>query len=283
MILDGKKLKNRLLNEYRDIVRSKSLHMKLSIIRVGVDDASSIYIRNKQRACEFVGVDLNIIYFSEKTTNEKIAEVIDDLNKDPNVTGIIIQSPIPSHLDYEYLTNLIDPKKDVDGFTKENIYNLYLNKDTLMPCTVKGIIKLLEYNKIELKGKNVLIIGRGNIVGKPLSLALENKDATVTLAHSNTVGLSTVARTSDIIICACGVPKLVNSSFVNEKSIVIDVGISYVDGKIVGDVDYEDIKDKVLYITPNPGGVGPLTVAMIIDNLIELRSKYGQDIDWCVK
>lgn len=279
MILDGKKLKNRLLNEYRDIVRSKSLHMRLSIIRVGDDEASSIYIRNKERACEFVGVDLNKIYFSLKTTNEKIAEVINDLNRDPNVTGIIIQSPIPSHLDYEYLTNLIDPKKDVDGFTKENIYNLYLNKDTLMPCTVKGIIKLLEYNKIELKGKNVLIIGRGNIVGKPLSLALENRDATVTLAHSNTVGLSAIARASDIIICACGVPKLVNSSFVNEKSIVIDVGISYVDGKIVGDVDYEDIKDKVLYITPNPGGVGPLTVAMIIDNLIELRSKYGQDIN----
>lgn len=279
MILDGKKLRNVLLNEYRDIVRNESLHMKLAIIRVGDDKASTIYIDNKMKACEFVGVDVCLSHFTEIATNESVANLIREYNEDPSVTGIILQSPIPSFLDYDYLTNLIDPSKDVDGFTKENVYNLYLNKDTIMPCTVKGIIKLLEYNDINLRGKNVLIIGRGNIVGKPLALALENKDATVTLAHSKTIDLSHLAASSDIIISACGVPKLVNESFVNENSIVVDVGISYVDGKIVGDVDYEAIKDRVFYITPNPGGVGPLTVAMIIDNLIEMRRKNGQNID----
>ena len=165
---------------------------------------------------------------------------------------------------------MILPSKDVDGFTKDNVYNLYLNKKSILPCTVKGIIKLLEYYNIEINGKNVAIIGRGNIVGKPLAMALENRNATVSLLHSKTKDLKMFTKDAEIVVVACGIPKLLKKEMIKEGSVVIDVGISRVDGKIVGDIDFDNIKDIALFVTPNPGGIGPMTIAMIIDNLIEM-------------
>ena len=268
MILDGKKVKNELLECYKEKITKEKIKAKLAVIQVGNNEASNIYIRNKEKACKYVGIDFELFKLESDVKEEKIIKLIDDLNNDKNVTGIILQSPISKKLDYSYLSNLIKCEKDVDGFTKNNIYNLYLGKDCLIPCTVRGIIKLLSYYNIDLTGKDVLVIGRGPIVGRPLLLALLNKNASVSICHSKSRNLKQKCLNSDIIISAVGVPHLISKDMVNKDSIVIDVGISYKDGKIVGDVDYINIKDNCKAITPNPGGVGPMTVAMIIDNIL---------------
>ena len=204
----------------------------------------------------------------EKTKEEDLIKLINKLNSDNEITGIILQSPVPSQIDFNKCSGLIDAKKDVDGFTKENIYNLYLGVDTILPCTVKGIIRLLEEYKIKISGENVVIVGRGNIVGHPLGLAMLNKDATVTIAHSKTNNLKDITKKADILISATGIPHLIKEDMVKENATIIDVGVAKIDGKIVGDVDFINVSKKAKYITPNPGGVGPMTVAMIIDNLI---------------
>ena len=271
MILDGKKLKDELLLEYKNIILKENLDITLAVILIGDDLASSIYVNNKKIACEMVGIKFRLYHLSSTVLEKEVVDLIRKLNQDDNVTGIILQSPIPKNLDYDFCCQNIASKKDIDGFTKDNIYNLYLRKKGLLPCTVKGILKLLEHYNIPLSGSNVLIVGRGNIVGKPLSLALSNKDATVTLCHSKTKNLKMHAKNADIIISAVGKPGLISADMVNENACVIDVGISRVNGKIVGDVMFDEVKDKCLYITPVPGGVGPMTVAMIIDNLIETK------------
>ncbi len=271
MILDGKKLKDELLLEYKDIILKENLDITLAVILIGDDLASNIYVNNKKIACEMVGIKFRLYHLPSTALEKEVVDLIRKLNQDENVTGIILQSPIPKNLDYDLCCQNIASKKDIDGFTKDNIYNLYLHKKGLLPCTVKGILKLLEHYNIPLSGSNVLIVGRGNIVGKPLSLALSNKDATVTLCHSKTKDLKMHAKNADIIISAVGKPGLISADMVNENACVIDVGISRVNGKIVGDVMFDEVKDKCLYITPVPGGVGPMTVAMIIDNLIETK------------
>lgn len=271
MILDGKKLKDELLLKYKDIILKENLDITLAVILIGDDLASSIYVNNKKIACETVGIKFRLYHLPSTVLEKEVVDLIRKLNQDDNVTGIILQSPIPKNLDYDLCCQNIASKKDIDGFTKDNIYNLYLRKKGLLPCTVKGILKLLEHYNIPLSGSNVLIVGRGNIVGKPLSLALSNKDATVTLCHSKTKNLKMHAKNADIIISAVGKPGLISADMVNENACVIDVGISRVNGKIVGDVMFDEVKDKCLYITPVPGGVGPMTVAMIIDNLIETK------------
>lgn len=268
MILDGKKVRDEYLLLAKKRIEEENIKATLAIILVGDNEASKIYIRNKEKYCNMVGIMVEKYLLSETTSEMKLINLINRLNNEDRITGIILQSPVPSHINFDNCSGLINPLKDVDGFTKENIYSLYLNKECLMPCTVKGIIKLLDSYNINLSGKNVLIIGRGNIVGHPLSLALLNKDATVTLAHSKTKDLKEICLRSDIIISATGVPHLITSDYVSDDTIVIDVGISRVDGKIVGDVDFENIQHKASYITPNPGGVGPMTVAMIIDNCL---------------
>ena len=271
MILDGKKLKDELLLKYKDIILKENLDITLAVILIGDDLASSIYVNNKKIACEMVGIKFRLYHLPSTVLEKEVVDLIRKLNQDDNVTGIILQSPVPKNLDYDFCCQNIASKKDIDGFTKDNIYNLYLRKKGLLPCTVKGILKLLEHYNIPLSGSNVLIVGRGNIVGKPLSLALSNKDATVTLCHSKTKNLKMNAKNADIIISAVGKPGLISADMVNENACVIDVGISRVNGKIVGDVMFDEVKDKCLYITPVPGGVGPMTVAMIIDNLIETK------------
>ena len=272
MILDGKKVRDEILSDLRLKIATKNLNITLAILLVGDDEASKIYIKNKEKYCKSVGINVLKYVFNETATEKDVIEVINDLN-DSDITGIILQSPVPEGIDFDKCSNLIDSKKDVDGFTKDNIYNLYLGKKTILPCTVKGIIKLLEYYKIPISGSNVVIVGRGNIVGHPLSLALENMDATVTLAHSKTKNLASITENADILISATGVKHLITKDMVKYGSTVIDVGVTRVDGKIYGDVDFENIKDIAKYITPNPGGVGPMTVAMIIDNLVEMEER----------
>lgn len=272
MILDGKKVRDEILSDLRLKIATKNLNITLAILLVGDDEASKIYIKNKEKYCKSVGINVLKYVFNETATEEDVIEVINDLN-DSDITGIILQSPVPEGIDFDKCSNLIDSKKDVDGFTAYNIYNLYLGKKTILPCTVKGIIKLLEYYKIPISGSNVVIVGRGNIVGHPLSLALENMDATVTLAHSKTKNLASITKNADILISATGVKHLITKDMVKYGSTVIDVGVTRVDGKIYGDVDFENIKDIAKYITPNPGGVGPMTVAMIIDNLVEMEER----------
>ena len=272
MILDGKKVRDEILSDLRLKIATKNLNITLAILLVGDDEASKIYIKNKEKYCKSVGINVLKYVFNETATEEDVIEVINDLN-DSDITGIILQSPVPEGIDFDKCSNFIDSKKDVDGFTKDNIYNLYLGKKTILPCTVKGIIKLLEYYKIPISGSNVVIVGRGNIVGHPLSLALENMDATVTLAHSKTKNLASITKNADILISATGVKHLITKDMVKYGSTVIDVGVTRVDGKIYGDVDFENIKDIAKYITPNPGGVGPMTVAMIIDNLVEMEER----------
>lgn len=272
MILDGKKVRDEILSDLRLKIATKNLNITLAILLVGDDEASKIYIKNKEKYCKSVGINVLKYVFNETATEKDVIEVINDLN-DSDITGIILQSPVPEGIDFDKCSNLIDSKKDVDGFTKDNIYNLYLGKKTILPCTVKGIIKLLEYYKIPISGSNVVIVGRGNIVGHPLSLALENMDATVTLAHSKTKNLASITKNADILISATGVKHLITKDMVKYGSTVIDVGVTRVDGKIYGDVDFENIKDIAKYITPNPGGVGPMTVAMIIDNLVEMEER----------
>ncbi len=270
MILDGKKLRDELLVQYKEKIKEEKLNITLAIILVGNNEASKLYIKNKEKYCTEVGIKVDKYLLDEDTSEEVLINLIKDLNEDEKITGIILQSPVPNGIDFDKCSGMILPSKDVDGFTKDNVYNLYLNKKSILPCTVKGIIKLLEYYNIEINGKNVAIIGRGNIVGKPLAMALENRNATVSLLHSKTKDLKMFTKDADIVVVACGIPKLLKKEMIKEGSVVIDVGISRVDGKIVGDIDFDNIKDIALFVTPNPGGIGPMTIAMIIDNLIEM-------------
>ncbi len=271
MILDGKKLREELLANYKNIIEKENLKIKLAIIQVGDNEASNIYVKNKEKYCNMVGIKTDIYKLSSDTKEEELINLIDKLNKIKEVTGIILQSPVPKHIDYDKCSKTILSSKDVDGFTKENIYKLYMNEDTIMPATVKGIIVLLKKYNINIDGSNVVIIGRGNIVGKPLSLALTNENATVSLLHSHTKDITKYTKEADIIISACGTPKIITSDMIKDNSVVIDVGVNRINGKIVGDVDFESVSKKASYITPNPGGVGPMTIAMIIDNLIKLK------------
>ena len=271
MILDGKKLREELLANYKNIIEKENLKIKLAIIQVGDNEASNIYVKNKEKYCNMVGIKTDIYKLSSDTKEEELINLIDKLNKIKEVTGIILQSPVPKHIDYDKCSKTILSSKDVDGFTKENIYKLYMNKDTIMPATVKGIIVLLKKYNINIDGSNVVIIGRGNIVGKPLSLALTNENATVSLLHSHTKDITKYTKEADIIISACGTPNIITSDMIKDNSVVIDVGVNRINGKIVGDVDFESVSKKASFITPNPGGVGPMTIAMIIDNLIKLK------------
>lgn len=271
MILDGKKLREELLANYKNIIEKENLKIKLAIIQVGDNEASNIYVKNKEKYCNMVGIKTDIYKLSSDTKEEELINLIDKLNKIKEVTGIILQSPVPKHINYDKCSKTILSSKDVDGFTKENIYKLYMNEDTIMPATVKGIIVLLKKYNINIDGSNVVIIGRGNIVGKPLSLALTNENATVSLLHSHTKDITKYTKEADIIISACGTPNIITSDMIKDNCVVIDVGVNRINGKIVGDVDFESVSKKASYITPNPGGVGPMTIAMIIDNLIKLK------------
>ena len=267
-IMDGKLLKNKILDSVKEKIEKNNLDIKLAIILIGDNPASEIYVNNKEKACIYTGIKCDKYLLDNMVTEEEVLNLIDKLNNDDSVTGIIFQSPVPNHIDFDKCAGSIKYYKDIDGFTRDNIYNLYMNKTGLIPCTVKGIIRLLDEYMIEIEGKHAVIVGRGNIVGKPLAMALLNRNATVTICHSKTKNLEEICKSADILISAVGRPNLITKEMIKEDAVIIDVGISRVDNKIVGDTNFDEIKDKCTYITPVPGGVGPMTVAMIMEDLL---------------
>ena len=243
---------------------------------VGENSASKIYVKNKSKACNEIGIEYEEFNIQNKITSEELKELINKLNEDSTINGILLQSPIPSNLDINEILKTIKPEKDVDGFNPVNVGKLVLNQDTFVSCTPFGIIKMLEEYNIDLCGKNVVILGRSNIVGKPLLHCLLNKNATVTICHSKTQNIKEITSKADILITAIGHPRFVTSDMVKDDVVVIDVGINRLDdGKIVGDVDFENVKEKASYITPVPGGVGPMTIAMLMNNVIKATKRQN--------
>ena len=272
-IIDGKELAKHIREELKEEVKelkNAEIYPKLAVIMVGDDPASKVYVRNKSRACEDVGIEYEEYLLPAKTTREELLELIEKLNNDERVHGILVQSPLPEGLDANEAFRTILPKKDVDGFHPVNVGKLSLNQDCFVSCTPYGIIKMLEAYNVPIEGANAVIIGRSNIVGKPLAQCLLNKNATVTICHSKTKNLKEITKKADILIAAIGKPKFVTEDMVKENATVIDVGINRnEEGKLVGDTDFENIKEKVNFITPVPGGVGPMTIAMLMYNVVK--------------
>lgn len=272
-ILDGKmvtkKIRQNLKSEV-ETLKVNGINPKLAVIMVGEDPSSKIYVRNKSIACNEVGIEYEEFLLSETTTMEELLDLIDKLNKDETIHGILLQSPIPKGLDINEAFRAIDPKKDVDGFNPFNVGKLCLGQDTFVSCTPFGIIKLLgEYN-IEIEGKNAVVVGRSNIVGKPMMQCLLNKNATVTVCHSKTKDLKEVTKKADILVVAIGRANFITKDMVKEGAVVVDVGINRTDdGKLCGDVEFEEVSKVASYITPVPGGVGPMTIAMLMNNIVK--------------
>ena len=272
-ILDGKKLSNEIIEELKvrcDELKEKGIKPKFAVIMVGNDKASQIYVKNKRKACERIGIECVECFLDENIQQKELIDKIKELNSDNTIHGILLQSPIPKHLNINEAFETISPKKDVDGFNPTTVGKLCLNQNTFVSCTPFGIIKLLDKYGIDLAGKKVTIIGRSNIVGKPLIQCFLNKNATVTICHSKTDDIKEHTKDADIVVVAIGKPKFLKENMVKKNSVIIDVGINRDDnGKIIGDVDFENVSKKSSYITPVPGGVGPMTIAMLMNNVIK--------------
>lgn len=277
--LDCRQLKKEALLKLKEKIKDEALQPVLAIIQVGSIDASNIYIRNKRKAADEIGIATTLCAFPEDVRQEQLLQKIDELNIDTNVNGIFIQLPIPNHLDEAELINRIDPKKDVDGLTTMNLGNLVSGKPLLTPCTPNAVMDILEQLNCDITGKKVVIIGRSRLVGKPLFHLLLQKDATITLCHSKTENLKEHTLTADILITAAGTKKnLITADMVKDDAIIIDVSIIRDEqNKLHGDVDYEAVKEKVTYVTPVPGGVGQLTVLELMKNTVkanEIQKQY---------
>lgn len=279
-ILDGKKVSAKVRKNLKlevDNLKKEGIKPKLAVIMVGDDIASKVYVRNKNKACEEIGIEYEEFLLNTDTTMEELLNVIDNLNKNQNIDGILLQSPIPKHLDINKAFRAILPEKDVDGFHPINAGKLSIGEKCFVPCTPHGVVKIMEEYNIETEGKNVVIVGRSNIVGKPLIQCMLQKNATVTVCHSKTKNLEEFTKKADILIVAIGKPKFITENMVREGVVVIDIGINRnEEGKIVGDVDFDNVSKKASYITPVPGGIGPMTVAMLMENVVEAakQNKY---------
>lgn len=275
-LIDGKKLAKEIREDLKiksEELKEKGINPRLAVIMVGDDKASQVYVKNKSKVCDEIGIEFEEHLLSSDIEQSTLIELIEKLNQDKNVHGILLQSPIPNHLDINEAFRTISPKKDVDGFNPLNVGKLSLNQDTFVSCTPYGIMKMFEAYNIDLTGKNVTIIGRSNIVGKPLIQCCLNKNATVTICHSKTKDLKYHTQNADIVIAAIGKSKFVTADMIKQDAVVIDVGINRgEDGKLTGDVDFESVKEKASYITPVPGGVGPMTIAMLMNNVIKACS-----------
>lgn len=271
-LIDGKTISAEIKEELKETVAQKiksGTRPCLAVIQVGNDKASSVYVNNKKRGCEYIGIESKSYELDESTSETELLTLIDTLNKDSKVNGILVQLPIPKHMNEDKVIKAIKPEKDVDGFHPENVGRLCIGQPGFISCTPAGIIELLKRSNIEIEGKECVIIGRSNIVGKPMSLLLLRENATVTIAHSRTKDLKEVTKRADILIVAIGKAKFVTSDYVKEGAVVIDVGIHRnEDNKLCGDVDFDSVKDKVSAITPVPGGVGPMTIAMLMNNCV---------------
>ena len=272
MIIDGKKVAFSLLEKTKEKIDKLNKKPGLAVILANDDASSKVYVASKEKHSIALGLKSSVYRFDKSITQGKLISLIHELNENPDINGILVQLPLFEHLDEREILEIINPKKDVDGFHPVNIGRLYSGlKPYAVCCTPKGIIKLLKAYNIEIEGKNALVIGRSNIVGKPVASLLTNENATVTLAHSKTKKLRDYTKRADIIVSATGHPKLITADMVKKGAVVIDVGITrQLDGRLIGDVDFEKVKDVASYITPVPGGVGPMTIACLMENTYEL-------------
>ncbi len=284
-IIDGKVISSQVKDEVKEktakLLEKTGVQVCLAVILVGEDPASQVYVRNKKRACEYVGFKSLSYELPESTSQEELLELIEKLNKDDTVHGILVQMPLPKHIDEKTVIDTISPSKDVDGFHPMNVGALCIGEEGFVSCTPAGVIQLLKRSDIEISGKECVIIGRSNIVGKPMALLMLRENATVTVAHSRTKDLADVVKRADIVIAAIGKPKAITADFIKDGAVVIDVGINrnLETGKLCGDVDYENVAPKCSAITPVPGGVGPMTIAMLMNNCLESAIRFsGADI-----
>lgn len=272
-IIDGKKISQ----EIKDELREKMAELKqkggsrcLAVIQVGDDPASSVYVNNKKKACEYIGIDSESYHLPKETTEKELLELIDELNRKPEVNGILVQLPLPKQIDENKILLAISPEKDVDGFHPVNVGNLCIGRPGFVSCTPAGVIQLLKHSGIEIEGKECVVLGRSNIVGKPMAMLLLRENGTVTVCHSRTKDLKEITRRADILVAAIGKPKFIDADYVKEGAVVIDVGIHRNEnGKLCGDVDFESVAPHCAAITPVPGGVGPMTIAMLMHNCVE--------------
>lgn len=280
IIIDGKSLAGKIRENLKkdcDELRENGIIPKLAVIMVGEDAASKVYVKNKSKACQEIGIEYEEYLLESKITQEILNKMIKNLNEKQDINGILLQSPIPNNLDINEAFRTISPDKDVDGFSPINVGKLVLGQETFTSCTPYGIIKMFEEYNIDLKGKNVVILGRSNIVGKPLIQCCLNKNATVTVCHSKTKNIEEYTKRADVLISAIGKSKFITKNMVKNGVVVIDVGINRDEnGKLSGDVDFEEVKEVASYITPVPGGVGPMTIAMLMNNVIKATKNQNK-------
>ncbi|PXZ20850.1 bifunctional methylenetetrahydrofolate dehydrogenase/methenyltetrahydrofolate cyclohydrolase [Lactobacillus helveticus] len=277
-VLDGKTFANLLgqnLKEKVKKLKDEGITPHFCVINIGDNPASKIYVRTKKRRAEKMGIIQDIYQMPADTKQEEAIALIDKLNADPAINGLMVQMPAPKQIDTDALIERIDPNKDADGLTPANIGHLWMDKHFVEPATAEGIIALLKHYEIPLEGKNVVIIGRSNIVGKPLAALMLEQNATVTIAHSRTKNLGEITKKADVLVSATGQAFLVKADMVKDGAVVVDVGMNHVDGKLVGDVDFDNVKEKASYITPVPGGVGPLTVQFLMEAVVKLTRRQN--------
>lgn len=271
-IIDGKAISQKVKDELKDRVKNENIDATLAVIQVGNDPASTVYVGNKKKACEYIGIRSLSFELPEETPEEELLDLVCDLNKREDVDGILVQLPLPPHMDEDKVIRTISPQKDVDGFHPQSVGALSIGQPGFVSCTPAGIIQLLKRSGVEIEGKECVIIGRSNIVGKPMALLMLRENATVTVCHSRTKNLTEITKRADILIVAIGKPRFVTKDYVKEGAIVIDVGIHRDEnGKLCGDVDFADVEPLASKITPVPGGVGPMTIAMLMNNCVEAK------------
>ena len=276
-LIDGKLISQQIKDELREEVaqlKKQGIMPCLAVIQVGNDPASSVYVNNKKKACAYIGMESLSYEVEETITQEELLEIIDELNHNEKVHGILVQLPLPKHIDENAVIQAITPAKDVDGFHPETVGNMCIGTKGFLPCTPAGVIQLLKRSNIDIAGRECVIVGRSNIVGKPMAMLLLRENGTVTITHSRTKDLKEVTKRADILVVAIGKPKFITGEYVKDGAVVIDVGIHRNENnKLCGDVDFDDVVDKVSAITPVPGGVGPMTIAMLMNNCVETVRK----------
>ena len=279
VLIDGKKISADIKDELKietERLKREGTEITLAVVQVGNDPASTVYVRNKKKACEYIGINSLAYELPENTTQEELLSIVNQLNRDPRVNGILVQLPLPEQINEDIIINSICPEKDVDGFHPQNVGLLSIGQKSFVSCTPAGIIQLLKRSGIETEGKECVILGRSNIVGKPMALLMLRENATVTVCHSKTKNLKEVTQRADILIVAIGKAKFITKEFVKEGAVVIDVGMDRDENnRLCGDVDFADVLDKVSAITPVPGGVGPMTIAMLLKNTVAAAERQN--------
>ncbi len=272
-IIDGKRISQEIKDEVKEKVESLKAEGKavaLAVIQVGNDPASTVYVNNKKKVCAYTGIESRAYELPEETTEQELITLVEDLNRDDTIHGILVQLPVPQHINADKIIRTISPKKDVDGFHPENVGKLVIGEKGFVSCTPAGIIQLLKRSNIEISGKHCVMVGRSNIVGKPMALLMLHENATVTIAHSKTQNLKEICKTADILIVAIGKPQFITAEYVKEGAVIIDVGIHRDENnKLYGDVKFDEVEPLASAITPVPGGVGPMTIAMLMNNCVE--------------